>query len=222
MDDTQDSGDCTSKGPGPANHSMAPPAIGHLPPNLPSAEQREYLDAMMTWANGERMVPENFVGGLSNVNVHFAHWEAVANLLHEGERLIELGCGCGLPARIYSLRTRCAVVAMDQPAAIEMAQRCYPTPGVVFFGADFNEPLEVGKYDVVVCTDVLEHVQEKDVLLQTMAGCDTGQTRYILTVPIGPTQESDPNPWHLHWWATVEEFLADVGRFLPLERVVVV
>jgi 2-polyprenyl-3-methyl-5-hydroxy-6-metoxy-1,4-benzoquinol methylase len=187
--------------------------------------QQEYLEGMMKWADGERMVPEVFVGGASNVSCHFSHWEAAASLIHEGDLVLDAGCGCGLPARIYSLRSRRPVIAVDQDYAVQWAQLMYPTPGVTFMAADFNTTdwaQGFGPFDVIVCCDVIEHIQQKDVFLQSLAAVSHEATRYILTVPIGPTRESDPNPWHLHWWATVEEFLADVGRFLPAERIVTI
>ena len=96
----------------------------------------------------------------------------MSNLLREGEHVIEFGCGCGLPAGIYSLRTKAEVMAIDKPEVVDWAKQLYPI-GVTFAGADFNKPIFVGKYDVVIAVDVLEHVREKDIFLQTMASVIT-------------------------------------------------
>ena len=184
--------------------------------------QAEYLEGMKQWADGERMVPEAFVGGASNINSHFIHWQRAAELINEGDRVLEAGCGCGLPARIYSLKSRRPVWAVDQEYAVQWARVLYPTPGVHFRVGDFNNRdwlVGLGPFDVVVCIDVLEHVREKDVFLQALADMSHEGTRYILSVPITLIPEEDTSPWHVHHWQTEEEFLADVGRILPAERV---
>lgn len=180
--------------------------------------QAEYLKQMEWWADGERFVPEAFVGGLDNLYSHFAHWQDIASKLNEGERAIEVGCGCGLSSRIYSLKTQCPLVAVDKKAVADFSTAAYPTPGVSFYGADFNTywvPENWNIYDVVICVDVIEHVAAKDVMLENLAALGHGKTRWILSVPIG----DDQVPWHVHHWQSIDEFLADVGRYLPLERV---
>ena len=186
-------------------------------PGYTSPAQAAYLRAMAAWANGERMVPEAFVGGLNNVVSHLAHWQDMANLLREGERLLEIGCGSGFPARVYSLRTRCEVVAVDKPEVIAISAVAYPTPGVRFVGHDLNEPFDFGYFDAVIAVDVLEHIADLDTLLKNLSLCDTGNTRWQLCVPVG---DCSPNDWHLQHWETREAFLSVVGRYLPIERIV--
>lgn len=180
--------------------------------------QEEYLRNMEWWADGERFVPDMFVGGLDNVHSHFAHWENIASMLHEGEKAIEIGCGCGLSSRIYSLRTKTRFVAVDKPEVVKMSSQMYPTPGVEYVGADFNTRWAIKgcPFDVVICVDVIEHVREKDLFLKALASLGHSQTRWIVTTPIG----DDDIPWHLYHWSSVEEFLDDVCRYLPRERVI--
>jgi 2-polyprenyl-3-methyl-5-hydroxy-6-metoxy-1,4-benzoquinol methylase len=192
--------------------------VSHNPIHLPSPEQAAYLADLSWWADGERMVPEAFVGGIDNVISHFEHWSDMADMLREGERLLEIGCGCGMPSRIYSLRTHCEVVAVDKPEVIAVSSVMYRTPGVTFVGHDFNEPFDLGTFDVVICVDVIEHIVNKDVLLQSLANADNGNTRWLLSVPIGP----DKNSWHVTHWATAEDFANDISRFLPMDRVTVI
>lgn len=175
---------------------------------------------MEQWADGKRFVPEAFVGGIENVTSHFIHWQRVSELLNPGERVIEVGCGCGLSSRIYSLKTQYVVVAVDRLEVVVMSKQMYPTPGVHFAPADFNTEWVPnawkGLFDVVVCVDVIEHVQNKDVMLSNLAILGHEQTRWILTTPIGP----DDVPWHVHHWESVEVFLDDVCRYLPREKVI--
>lgn len=184
--------------------------------------QEEYLKHMRSWADGERMVPEAAVGGLDNVVSHFTHWYRIAELLNEGDRVVEIGCGCGLPARIYSLKTQAPVVAVDKADVVALSRVFYPTPGVSFVVADFNNDLwlvpvkERGPFDVVVCVDVIEHVHNKGLFLSCLQALGGTETRYIVTTPIG----DDDIPWHIHHWGTLKDFLDDVCRFLPRERTI--
>lgn len=115
----------------------------------------------MEWyGDGERMVPEFITGGLSCVRDHFAHWAEVTKFLQRGEdkTTIDVGCGCGLSSRIYSLTTNGPVLAVDKPEVVGWSARLYPTPGVSFQGADLAGEWEFGKFDNIVCIDVIEHI----------------------------------------------------------------
>lgn len=91
---------------------------------------------------------------------HFAHWDEVTKFLQRGEdkTTIDVGCGCGMSSRIYSLTTNGPVLAVDKPEVVGWSARLYPTPGVSFQGADLAGEWEFGKFDNIVCIDVIEHI----------------------------------------------------------------
>ena len=179
--------------------------------------QEEYIEAMKRWGNGERMVPEAYVGGFENVCNHFAHWLDVQSRINKGDYVVEVGCGCGMSSRIYSLKSETQLSAIDKLEVIEICKIAYPTPGVIYSGIDLNKPnwaYDAGA-DVVVCIDVIEHVENKDIFLNELAILANEKTRYILSTPVGDDEIS----WHIHHWQSIEEFMDDVCRFLPRERV---
>jgi len=181
--------------------------------------QSEYLVELKTWANGERMVPEAFVGGIDNVYSHFCHWLEASKRLVPGKRVLDVGCGCGLPARIYSIATNSEVVAIDKPEAIKWSRILYPTPGVTFVEVDLANGFDVGKFDNIVCIDVIEHIEQSgyDVFLRSLGNSGTAEARWILSVPI--RTDEDKNVWHKRSWKSREEFLLDVSRFIPKDRI---
>ena len=179
--------------------------------------QQEYLDGMKTWADGERLVPEKFVGRINNVINHFLHWEAVCQILQPGTT-IDVGCGCGMSSRIYSLALGAPVIAVDKPDVVKWSSVAYPTPGVKFVGCDLASQWDFGKFDNVVCIDVIEHIAEEHYVdfLKSLAGAGHRESKWILTTPIG----EDNNPWHLRSWLSMRSFLDDVGRYIPVERII--
>jgi len=180
--------------------------------------QEEYLKEMEWFANGERCVPEAFFGAPWDIYSHFHRWEVIQNELNEGDHAIELGCGCGITPRIYALRTKRPFVALDKLEVIEMAELLYPTPGIEYYAADFNEhwAYDYGVFDIVICTHVIEHIKEKDLFLSELAKLAHNNTRYILDVPIG----EDDNSFHIHHWESKEEFIDDVSAYIPRESIV--
>jgi len=167
------------------------------------------------------MVPEVYSGGLMNVYDHFAHWQDISSRLNKDEFIIEVGCGCGLSSRIYSLKTEKPMYAVDKPNVVRMSAQMYPTPGVTYVGCDFNESwvydnIKIhGMLDVVICVDVIEHIENKDLFLSELAKLPSDKGRFIICVPIG----EDDNSWHVNHWQSTEEFMDDICRFLPRERV---
>lgn len=189
--------------------------------------QPEFIQEMAAFTKGgERMVPEAWEGDESVITSHFRHWRKVAGLLTRGVPTLDVGCGCGMGSRIYSLATGARVVAIDRPEVAAMAAKLYSTPGVLFCGCDLRTTgdllrvpylLEFGN---VVCMDLLEHLEDADYdrTLRDMANVGKPEAHYWLSVPIKP-DGVDKCSWHRRTWPTKKHFLSDVGRFLDTGRI---
>ena len=101
----------------------------------------------------------------------------------EGKRVLDVGCGEGYGAALLAERAR-EVVAVDySPAAIEHAQATYARPNLRFEVADARElPPELAGFDIVICFELVEHLDEPDRLLASLArALDSGGTLLLST-----------------------------------------
>lgn len=107
-------------------------------------------------------------------------WEALAARISEPRRVLEVGCGSGQLAHLLADRELLAdYVGFDlSPVAIASARaRC---PQLRFEVADaFTTDLFDVDYDLVICTEVLEHVDDDRGLLRRIRP----GTQVLATVP---------------------------------------
>lgn len=119
----------------------------------------------------DRYVPSETRDILSAGHEGVYEW-AVANLVGEGTRFLDLGCGTGYGSALVAGAGGTYDGADSSPTAIKHALANYGRPGVRFFVADLMQPLpadlEGRSYDVVFNSEVLEHVDDPFALVRTM------------------------------------------------------
>lgn len=94
-------------------------------------------------------------------------WDTLARRISSPARVLEVGCGSGQLAQMLDERRLLAgYVGFDiSQVAVDAAQR--RCPHLRFEVADaFATELFSGDYDLVICTEVLEHVNEDRALLR--------------------------------------------------------
>ena len=99
-----------------------------------------------------------------------------------GERVLDVGCGNGALAADLAGRSGAVVTGVDQdPAAIRAARSRHRAAGLTFREGDARA-LPAGPFDVVVLSNVLEHLDERVTFLQeTLAR--SGARRLLVRVP---------------------------------------
>jgi SAM-dependent methyltransferase len=103
--------------------------------------------------------------------------------IHEGERVLDVGCGKGELAYDIAERARATVVAVDaSPWMLEFARAHFAHPRVTYVQADAVEFAPDEPVDVAVLSNVLEHIEQRVELLRALQA--HGARRLLVRVPV--------------------------------------
>lgn len=123
-----------------------------------------------------------------------------------GSKVLDVGAGAG-PYRHYF--DHCQYSTHDFGAEPSTLGRYAPLD----YQSDVSSiPVETGSFDVILCTEVLEHVPEPIVAVREFARILKAGGRLILTAPLGSWLHQEPYHFYggytPHWY---ERFLAEAG-----------
>ena len=97
--------------------------------------------------------------------------------------LLDVGCGDGTKLNMLQPDPGCAVTGVDiSRVAVAMAKESFPRGQ--FHTLDIQTTPLPGNYDVVICSEVLEHVEADVSALKNIRAACAGTL--VLTVPSGP------------------------------------
>lgn len=114
-------------------------------------------------------------------------YESLEGVVTGLKPLTILDCGCGegfLTQIIYRALPSARIVGTDlSENALESARR--RCPGILFQVADVRQlPVDAGSFDLVVCSQVLEHVEETELAVAELCRVSAGYV--LVTVPYEP------------------------------------
>jgi SAM-dependent methyltransferase len=90
--------------------------------------------------------------------------------IRPGERVLDLGCGKGELAHDIVSRAGADVVAVDNNRAyLDVANRRFAHPQLSFVERDILQGLPAGPFDVVVLSNVIEHIEPRTSLLSQIS-----------------------------------------------------
>ena len=138
--------------------------------------------------------------------------------LADGDRVLDFGCYDGYLVSRLGRRRRIRGVGVDiAESATRTATRLYGDEGPRFLVSDGVLPFRSGAFDVVTCSEILEHVQDLEGLLDELARVLRPGGRLYATMPNhlgdvwpplrGTCRLVDEVEGHVHR-LTREEFLA--------------
>jgi 2-polyprenyl-3-methyl-5-hydroxy-6-metoxy-1,4-benzoquinol methylase len=79
-----------------------------------------------------------------------------------GERVLDVGCGYGAVAYSVATRAQAIVIGIDRdPANVAEARRRFAHPNLTFVVGDATRELPSGAFDVVLASNVIEHVEHR-------------------------------------------------------------
>ncbi len=151
----------------------------------------------------------DYFGGLRRMNAYTgARYDIVLQCVREagawpGSRLLEVGCGDGALCGVLHSRLGAAVTGVDtSDKGLALARQMFKQRG---WAGDFRQ---VGGYDtgfpsasfdVVVCSDVIEHVDDPHAMLREIRRLLVPGGRLVITTPIR-FSEDPQDPMHVQEW----------------------
>jgi 2-polyprenyl-3-methyl-5-hydroxy-6-metoxy-1,4-benzoquinol methylase len=155
------------------------------------------------------------------------------------DRVLEIGCEAGNLLAAVPLSRR-LVGADISPRALEAARARLDGRNAELIQLDAEQPLRFarGDFDVILCSEMLEHTTDPAAVLRNIRAISTEQTRIVVSVPIEAPKvrlkqllhhigllrlvagdvEARQSEWHVHAFSPgmLEELVA--GAFVVLAR----
>ncbi|RLI55075.1 MAG: hypothetical protein DRP09_10975 [Candidatus Thorarchaeota archaeon] len=127
-------------------------------------------------------------------DVKFAN---IANMIENETKVIELGCGVGVLLKVLSMkRPGCKLMGVDFSAQAVETVRDMGIPAMV---GDITKTTGFHDYDYVICSETLEHIDDPDSVVKTMAGVLKKGGKAILTTPYKDHIPSSDHVWEFDY-----------------------
>ena len=107
------------------------------------------------------------------------------NHIQDGQKVLDIGCGIGLVAQSIALAHKNSEVLgidMDEPR-LKQAKASIKLKNLAFVYGDVTKLNFPGKWDVIVLSNVLEHLEERVDFLKSLVRV-TGAKKILIRVPL--------------------------------------
>lgn len=164
----------------------------------------------------ERFVPERMGGTLLAAEHLLRYWWAAGAV--RGADVLDAGCGVGFGTRILAQSGAARIVGIDVSEAAIAAAR-HDADGVAELAVAGLEdvPLESGSIDLVVCFEVIEHVDNPVRAFAELRRVLRPNGALLLSTPNRAVSPAD-NPHHVREYTT-EELRTELGRVFSNVRI---
>ena len=140
------------------------------------------LDGQLYFLQGQKAV--EYGGGLHTKHRHTRYHDFFVDRVRSGEKVLDVGCGIGAVAYDLAEKSGAQVVGIDLNAdSIVEAHKRYGHPKVEYIVGDVLHDLPQGKFDVVILSNVLEHLSERPIFLRRVREL-TQTSRFLIRVPL--------------------------------------
>ncbi|MGD8396193.1 MAG: class I SAM-dependent methyltransferase [Candidatus Eiseniibacteriota bacterium] len=130
---------------------------------------------------------------------------------HRASCIVDIGCGTGRKLRtLHEAVPDARIIGIDQPPAIDFCRREYDFGDWVVADLESPGPPPAGvTADLIVCSDVIEHLLDPDALLAYITAMSNDETLTVLSTPEwdrlrGPDSLSPGNSQHIREWNRAE------------------
>ncbi len=168
---------------------------------------------------GERMIPAA-EGEVSFTYSRHAFAYRCALAWVEGKSVLDVGCGTGYGARILAGRARRIMAVDHSEEAIAYCLAHSASPRIEFRVARAEELSFPVAFDVGICFQVIEHLDEPAAFLGTFCRAVVPEGAILITTPnLRPGHRpSEENPFHRNEM-TLEQFSTLLSRFFSSFRI---
>jgi SAM-dependent methyltransferase len=126
----------------------------------------------------------SYGGGTHTKHRHTGYHDFFVSRIGKEDRVLDVGCGNGALSHDIAVRSGAEVLALDlsTESIIEASGR-YPHPRVTYLAGNIMEEPVPGTFDVVVLSNVLEHVADRAGFLARIRET-AGPSRWLIRVPL--------------------------------------
>jgi len=153
--------------------------------SLPPDEALRFLfrlDAKLYSIQGQKSV--EYGNGLHTKHRHMNYHDFFVKRVKAGERVLDIGCGIGAVAYDVAEKSKAQVVGIDMNAAnITIARQRFAHPQVRYILGDALKDLPGENVDVVILSNVLEHLPERPQFLRRIQQAVHAK-RFLIRVPM--------------------------------------
>lgn len=157
----------------------------HRAQKLPPADGLRFLfglDAAFYPLHGQLAIA--YDGGLHTKHRHIHYHDFFVERIQSGQRVLDIGCGIGAVAYDVAEKAGAHVIGIDLSTDnITMARQRYSHPRVEFRVGDALHRLPDGSFDVVILSNVLEHLPERSAFLRRVQKV-ARPSRFLIRVPV--------------------------------------
>ncbi len=140
----------------------------------------------------------------------FYAWVLSVVVENNFQSLADFGCGTAAKlARLHAGAPDLNTCGLDQPNAIAMCQQHYPFGEWIACDLDRPESMPERKFDLIMASDVIEHLDNPDNLLNSMRQVAHEHSLIMLSTPDrdslrGASARIPGNPYHVREWTQAE------------------
>lgn len=126
----------------------------------------------------------SYGGGLHTKHRHTRYHDFFVRRVNKSERVLDIGCGNGSLSFDIATRSGAEVVAVDLvPENIHEARTRFAHPKVTYLVGDVMQDVPQGTFDVIVLSNVLEHLSDRRELLARINE-KALPSRWLIRVPL--------------------------------------
>lgn len=122
--------------------------------------------------------------GMHTKHRHTRYHDFFVNRVGAEETVLDIGCGNGTVAFDVASKAGARVTGIDaNEENLRIARRRYAHPNVTYIHGDALSELPSGRYEVVILSNVLEHIEDRVRFLRQVSR-SARPTRWLIRVPL--------------------------------------